>query len=300
MNELRGMIVPIVTPLSSEGVLDAAALGRLCGIQVRAGTQVIFALGTTGEFYGLSLAQQGQVVETVVEAVAGRAAVIVGVSAHSTAMSVQALRECRRDGVTAYVSSTPYFMGYSQTELLDHFRLLSDAAKTPIILYNYPGRYRHRIDISTIRQLLEEGRVLAIKDTDGDFQYMLQLLELKQTFPSFLVFEGALPNLAKSGRLGIDGSVQALANLWPDECAALWQQILGRQWETLDASVARMWAFHRDMESVASFIRSLKACMALRQWCSPVPAPPMRAVGRESVQSLRELMDRDYPNWRQD
>jgi len=294
------MILPIVTPLTQQGVPDAPALARLCDIQVRAGIQVIFALGTTGEFYGLSLAQQRQVVETVVQAVAGRAAVIVGVSGHSTASSLQALRECRRDGVTAYVSSTPYFMGYSQTELLDHFRFLADAAKAPIILYNYPGRYRHRIDISTLRQLLEEERVLAIKDTDGDFQYMLHLLELKQSFPLFLVFEGALSNLAKSGRLGIDGSVQALANLWPDECAALWQQILGRQWETLDANVARMWAFHRDMESVGSFIRTLKGCMALRQWCSPVPAPPMRSVERESVQRLRELMDRNYPNWRQD
>jgi 4-hydroxy-tetrahydrodipicolinate synthase len=294
------MIVPIVTPLTHQGVPDPPALERLCDIQVRAGIQVIFALGTTGEFYGLSLAQQRQVVETVVEAAAGRAAVIVGVNGHSTASSVQELRECRRDGVTAYVSSTPYFMGYSQTELLDHFRLLADEAKAPIILYNYPGRYRHRIDISTIRQLLEEGRVLAIKDTEGDFQYMLHLLELKKSFPAFLVFEGALPNLAKSGRLGIDGSVQALANLLPGECAALWQQILARQWETLDASVAHMWTFHQDMESVASFIRSLKGCMALRQWCSPIPAPPMRSLGRESVQRLRELMDRKYPNWRQD
>jgi 4-hydroxy-tetrahydrodipicolinate synthase len=290
------MIVPIVTPLNTQSQPDLPALRRICDVQIQAGIEVIFVLGTTGEFYGLDQQQQRVVVETVLEAVAGRVAVIAGISGHSTLASLQALREYQQLGLAAYVSSTPYFMSYSQGELLDHFRILADTAHAPLILYNYPGRYRHRIEISSIRQLLEEKRVLGIKDTEGDFEYMQQLLELRKAFPSFRVFEGALPNLARSGRLGLDGSVQALANLLPDECAALWQHINGQRWQLLETEVARMWTFHQELESVASFIRAMKGCMAMRQWCSAVPAPPMRSLGLQSLQRLRELMDRTYPN----
>src|SRR5688572_2905559 len=266
MKPVEGMIVPIVTPLNEQLELDLPALRRICEVQVQAGIEVIFVLGTTGEFYGLSPQQQRLVVETVLEAVAGRVAVIAGISGHSTLASLQALREYEQSGLAAYVSSTPYFMSYSQGELLDHFRILADAAQAPLILYNYPGRYRHRIEINSIHQLLEEKRVFAIKDTEGDFEYMQQLLELRKAFPSFRVFEGALPNLARSGRLGLDGSVQALANLLPKECSTLWQHISSQRWQSLDAEVARMWAFHQELESVASFIRAMKGCMAVREW----------------------------------
>ena len=297
---VHGMIVPIVTPLNEQWQPDLPALRRLCEVQVQAGINVIFVLGTTGEFYGLNARQQRQVVETVIEAVSGRVAVIVGISGHSTRASLQALREYDRADVAAYVSSTPYFMSYSQSELVDHFRILSDAAKAPLVLYNYPGRYRHRIEINSIRQLLEEKRVFGIKDTDGDFEYMGELLELKRAFPSFQVFEGALPNLAKSGRLGLDGSVQALANLLPTECAGLWQKISSQQWESLDREVAQMWAFHQELESAASFIRAIKGCMAIKEWCSAIPAQPMQPVGAQTSKKLRELMDRAYPNWLND
>lgn len=296
-NPVHGMIVPVVTPLNEQRQLDLPGLRRVCEVQVQAGINVIFVLGTTGEFYGLGVRQQRQVVETVIEAVSGRVAVIAGISGHSTWASVQALREYEQAGLAAYVSSTPYFMSYSQSELVDHFRILADEAKAPLILYNYPGRYRHRIEINSIRQLLEEKRVFGIKDTDGDFEYMRQLLKLKEAFPSFQVFEGALPNLGRSGRLGLDGSVQALANVLPSECAGLWQMIGSQQWELLDSEVTRMWAFHQELEATASFIKAVKGCMAIKEWCSAIPAQPMQPVGDQTSKKLRKLMDRTYPNW---
>ncbi|MCX6623436.1 MAG: dihydrodipicolinate synthase family protein, partial [Acidobacteria bacterium] len=238
-------------------------------------------------------------VETVCEAVAGRAPVIAGVSGHSTPAAAEALRELRHAPVDGFVSSTPYFMSYSQPELAGHFQALAETAGGPVILYNYPGRYRHLIEIATIRLLLEQGAAFAIKDTDGDFDYMLRLLELKRQFPDFLVFEGALQNLARAGRLGIDGSVQVIANLWPEECASLWRQLQLGQWESLEADVNRLWKFHQDMEAVLPFIRSLKGCMALRGFSSATPVPPMQPADPHAAARLRALMDDAYPHWRE-
>jgi len=290
------MIVPLVTPLTPDYRVDVPALIDLCRIHIGAGTNVLFVLGTTGEFYGLSPMQRRQVVDVVLEAVGTRVPVIAGVSGESTCAALSALADCRDNRLAGYVLSTPYFLTYVQPELLDHFRVLSDnAGEQPLIVYNYPERYRHTIEIPIVERLLSEKRVLGIKDTAGDFSFFTELLRLKDSYPDFLVFEGALPNLGRSGRFGIDGTVQAIGNLLPHECAALWTCIVEREWSRLEREASRLWSFQQEIESVSSFITSLKACMALRRWCSPTTAQPAAALDQAQLERLRSCMEYAYP-----
>jgi 4-hydroxy-tetrahydrodipicolinate synthase len=297
MNPIQGMIVPLITPLKGVGEIDVAALKRLCEIQIQSGIQTLFVLGTTGEFYGLTPRQRREVVETTVDTASGRVPVIVGISGDSTASTLSALDLARHSGVSAYVVSTPYFLSYTQAELLDYFREIADAVGESVILYNYPARYGHVIEVDTIETLVKERRVFGIKDTAGDLQYMFRLLDLRDSQPSFRVFEGALQNLAQSGRRGIDGSVQAIGNLLPVECTRLWKLVQNQEWTSLEKDIARLWKFHRDIEGVTIFISALKGCMALRGWSNALPAKPTKAVGDRATERLRELMDEAYPEW---
>lgn len=291
MKKLGGIIVPIITPLNDQQQVDAKALAELCRRQVQAGVNVLFALGTTGEFYALTHEQRRQVVDITVEAVEGKIPVIVGISGDSTAAALENYRVCRHEGVTGYVASTPYFFSYSQDELADHFRRLAAGIGQPLILYNYPGRYRHRIDVPTVAKLASEGLVTSIKDTAGDFEYMKELLELKRsTYPKLGVYESALPNVAKAAPLGIDGSVQALANLFPEEFAAVWAAIVRHDWAAVTRDTARLWDFHTAMEKVAIFIASLKGCMAVRKWCAATPGAPTAPVSPAQLQQLEDLL----------
>jgi len=298
MNSIHGMIVPLITPLRDAGEVDVPAFKRLCEIQIQSGIQTLFVLGTTGEFYGLTPQQRREVVETAVGTASGRVPVIVGISGDSTASTLSALDLARHGGVSAYVVSTPYFLSYTQAELLDYFREIADAVGEAVILYNYPARYGHVIEVDTIETLVKERRVFGIKDTAGDLEYMFRLLDLRDSQPSFRVFEGALQNLAQSGRRGIDGSVQAIGNLLPAECARLWNLVQNQEWPTLETEIARLWKFHRDIEAVAIFISALKGCMALRGWSNALSAKPTKAVGDAATERLRELMDAAYPEWK--
>jgi dihydrodipicolinate synthase/N-acetylneuraminate lyase len=297
MNSIHGMIVPLITPLRDAGEVDVDALKRLCEIQIQSGIQTLFVLGTTGEFYGLTPQQRRAVIETTVETARGRVPVIVGISGDSTTSTLSALDVARQGGVSAYVVSTPYFLSYAQAELLDYFREIADAVGEAVILYNYPGRYGHVIEVDTIETLVKEGRVFGIKDTAGDLEYMFRLLDLRDSQPAFRVFEGALQNLVQSGRRSIDGSVQAIGNLLPVECARLWRLVQNQEWTSLEKDIAHLWKFHRAIEGVAIFISALKGCMALRGWSNPLPAKPTKAVGDAASTHLRELMSEAYPEW---
>jgi len=296
VKRLGGMIVPLITPLTTDYCVDVRALRDLCRTQIDAGIDVLFVLGTTGEFYAMAPRQRRHVLDVVLEVAGSRVPVIAGVSGDSTAAALSALADCRDSRLAGYVLSTPYFLTYTQAELLDHFRILSDkVGEQQLIIYNFPERYRHTIEIPTVARLLREKRVAGIKDTAGDFSYLLELLRLKDSYPDFLVFEGALPNLSRSGRLGIDGSVQAIGNLLPDECAQLWRSILAHDWPLVEREVSRLWSFHQEIESVSNFIGALKACAALRHWCSPIAAQPTAALVQRQVEHLRRAMERSYP-----
>ena len=66
MNDLRGSLVALVTPMTASGAIDWAALDGLVDWHLESGTHGIVPVGTTGESATLTHAEQKQVIEAVV------------------------------------------------------------------------------------------------------------------------------------------------------------------------------------------------------------------------------------------
>ena len=77
---LRGVVPPMVTPLSDPGHLDAAGTARLVEHILAGGVHGFFLLGTTGEAPDLPYAVRHELVRRVCEQVSGRVPVLVGVT----------------------------------------------------------------------------------------------------------------------------------------------------------------------------------------------------------------------------
>ena len=73
----EGVHTALITPFL-DGAVDEAALRRHVETQIAAGIDGLVPCGSTGESATLSHAEHRQVVEIVVEAAAGRVAVIAG------------------------------------------------------------------------------------------------------------------------------------------------------------------------------------------------------------------------------
>ena len=65
--EVRGVVVPILTPLTPDEAVDVASLRRLTNYVIDNGIHGIWAAGTTGEFAALDEAARRLVIETVVD-----------------------------------------------------------------------------------------------------------------------------------------------------------------------------------------------------------------------------------------
>jgi 4-hydroxy-tetrahydrodipicolinate synthase len=288
---VNGIIVPIITPFNGQGGVDFPALEQHTERLIAAGMDALFVLGTTGEFHGLDLSQRRAVVSCVLDRARGRVPVVAGIPGDSTASALACLKACQDPRLAGYVASAPYLMGHDQQELMAHFHRLAQAAGRSLILYNFSGRYHNLISPALVESLVADGTAEAIKDSDRDRDYIGRLFEIRSRHPGFRVFPSHLEHLGWTAPQGIEGSVQAIANLLPTAYARAWKLVQAREFAALEREVARLWAFQVAMERLGPFMTALKGGMAARGWCRADTAPPTRTADDATCQAMLRLVE---------
>ena len=100
--EIKGVIVPILTPLNDDETVDVPSLRRLVNYLLDNGVHGIWVSGTTGEFGNLTDKQRLVSIEAVVDEVAGRVPIIGNVSGASTQLSINMALAVQEMGWTAW------------------------------------------------------------------------------------------------------------------------------------------------------------------------------------------------------
>ena len=220
---LRGVIVPILTPLTPNEEVDVGSLRRLVNYLVDHGVHGIWAAGTTGEFAALDEDARRLVIETVAEEAAGRVPVIGNVSApatRATAAAAAALRECPLAGVAA---TPPYYYNHSQAELSDHFHAIRERSHHPLWVYNIPSTVKLTVEPATIAELAADGTVVGVKDSSGAGEAFAQLvMQCRHRQLELYRFVGSIWRIAMAG-IGAHGVIPGIANLVPRSVAATWE-----------------------------------------------------------------------------
>ena len=223
-NQIRGVVVPIVTPLTPDERVDTASLRRLVNYLIDNGVHGIWAAGTTGEFAALSDEQRLILIETVVDEVAGRVPVIGNISAASTQLAVNlalSVQETALDGIAA---TPPYYYDCAQEELLEHYRYIKDRVGAPLWVYNIPSTVKTVVEPATIARLAREGTVVGVKDSSGDGESLAQLNALcQQGGIEMYRFLGTVYRTTSTRALGAHGLIPGLGNVAPSIVSRAWE-----------------------------------------------------------------------------
>src|SRR5947209_2390286 len=120
--KLKGIIVPVGTPLDSEERIDETGLRRLTRYLVDSGVHGLLANGTMGGFAHLEKSELVRALEIILEEVRGRVPVIANVGETGTKRAIQTAREFEvlRPDYLAILS--PYYFLMTQQELKDFFQ----------------------------------------------------------------------------------------------------------------------------------------------------------------------------------
>src|SRR5918911_3344065 len=174
--ELRGIFVPMLTPLDADERVDESSLRRLVDFLIDAGVHGIWSMGTTGEFAALPEAERARGVEATIEQVAGRVPVIANIGDSSTGLALRHARHAVEAGADALALTPPHYYPHSMDEMLIHFRTVKEAhPDLPLLVYNIPQTVKVKMTLPTTLQLAREGTVQGIKDSQNDLRWFRML-----------------------------------------------------------------------------------------------------------------------------
>ena len=210
---LQGSLVAIVTPMFEDGSLDLDALRTLVDFHVKAGTDGIVIVGTTGESPTVDFDEHCLLIKTTVEHVAGRMVVVAGTGANSTSEAIELTRAAKDLGVDACLLVTPYYNKPSQEGLYQHFAAIAAAVDIPQILYNVPGRTSCDMSNDTVLRLAKVKNIVGIKDATGGIERGTDLL--LRAPEDFAIYSGDDATGMALMLLGGQGVISVTANVAP-------------------------------------------------------------------------------------
>ena len=235
-----------MTPFTDKGKVDLDALHRLLDHQFTAKVDFLVVLGTTGEPATMTPREQQLVRKTIVEHIAGRIPLVLGVGGNCTQEVVERLGllkdELKRD-YKAILSVCPFYNKPQQEGLYRHFAAIAEASPVPVILYNVPGRTGVNLLPETVFRLAADfpHRIIGVKEASGNME-QIQTIIRGVRGSSFIVLSGDDGLTAPLMLAGAQGLISVLSNALPEAAMQLVHQPSLEQQQALDGLIRALFA----------------------------------------------------------
>lgn len=240
MAEVKGIIVPIVTPMNEDESINLEELRRQVDRQIDAGIHGIFPFGTNGEGYILNGGEKQLVLRTVVDQVAGRVPVYAGTGCISTRETIEQCKMAEAVGADILSVITPSFAKASQHELVEHYTKVAEAVPgMPIVLYNIPMRTGNAIEPATVAELAEVDNIIGAKDSSGDWNNLSAYIERTRDI-DFAVLSGNDALILKALKAGAKGAIAGCANVYPKNMVGIYENWAKGDLESAEACQANV------------------------------------------------------------
>lgn len=219
MSLFKGAGVAIVTPFNQDGSVNYEKFGALIEFQINNGTDAIIVCGTTGEASCLSHEEHLEVIKYCVEKVNKRIPVIAGTGSNCTDTAVYLSTEAEKLGVDGLLLVTPYYNKATQKGLKEHFKIIADSVKIPVILYNIPGRTGVTIQPATVVDIVKEvPNIIGVKDATGNIGLTTEMMGIAAKQGVELdVYSGNDDQIVPLLALGGKGVISVLSNIAPQQ-----------------------------------------------------------------------------------
>ena len=283
-DSLKGIIPPIVTPLTPAEEVDAAGMRNLVNYLLDCGVHGVFVLGSTGEFPFLTDRERVRAVEAAVEAVNGRVPVIAGISDISSKKAIEHCRAAQIAGADFVIATAPYFGVIKQEWIYEHFRAISGETDARLMIYNVP-QLINDITPETIARLAEIENVVGIKDS-GPLEHIQEVV-FRTRGRNFQVLEGMEYYLVAALLVGAHGGTPAPANIHPRPYVEMYNKTVAGKTDEALALQEQTNHFLDVFDAIPSWRSALKAALHLMGICGMTVAAPFPPATSEEIELLQ-------------
>ena len=217
-DKLKGIIAPLLTPFTEDGVLDEEKVAAEIRLLADAKVDGISPGGSTGEGAALSDDELATMIR-IIRRIAPEMLIVAGVIRVSTKDAVKTGMIARQAGADALMV-TPVFYNVLVPDEEGNFVFYQEIAKTvglPIVIYNVVPQ--NTITPQQFSRLLHIPEVVGIKQSCGG---IASFYDMRMCNPDGKIFSATDEMLFSTFELGADGAISAILTAFPEQCVEMW------------------------------------------------------------------------------
>jgi 4-hydroxy-tetrahydrodipicolinate synthase len=218
--DLRGLNPAPVTPFTTDGDIDFAAIQRLGSwLGSIDGVKSLVVLGHAGEGTFLTVDEQLDVIRAFVDSTEGRVPVIAGITGEGNKVAALEAERAKAAGASAglvYPSHGWLRFGYQQGAPQSRYREIYETSGLPSILFQYPDNTKATYDLDTQLEIAGQEGVFATKNGVRNMRrWYTEIPALRAAYPELQILschdEYLLPTM-----FDVDGLLVGYGNIAPE------------------------------------------------------------------------------------
>ncbi|MDE6089454.1 MAG: dihydrodipicolinate synthase family protein [Duncaniella sp.] len=285
----RGVVVPMVTPVTENQQLDVAAVERIIEFFAVNGVAPLL-MGTTGEGNSVSATDGLLLVETAVKAAKGRILIYAGLTGNCFSEQLRQAEAYTKAGADVIVATLPSYYALTEEQMYGYYKNLADSITGPLMLYNILATTHMTIPVDVVKRLAEHPNIVGLKDSERDLERMQQCIAFSKERDDFAYFCGWAAQSAYSLSLGGDGIVPSTGNYVPEMFANLYDaavkgdMALANSLQDETNEIAKIYQAGR---TLGQSLTALKVMMQAKGLCEPWMLMPLTRLSEKEEQEIR-------------
>ena len=289
-SKYRGVVVPMVTPVTQNGRLDVEAVKRIIDFFAKNEVSPLL-MGTTGEGNSVSQTDGRLFVETAVKAADKRITIYAGLTGNCFSEQIEQAEAYTVLGADVSVATLPTYYALTEAQMYNYYKTLADKITGPLMLYNILATTHMSIPVSVISRLAEHPNIVGLKDSERDLERMAQCIEVTKTHPDFAYFCGWAAQSAHSLELGGNGIVPSTGNYVPEMFQQLYEAAVNGEMakaNRLQEETNEIAKIYQKDRTLGQSLTALKVMMQTKGLCEPWMLTPLTRLSAIEEEAIRE------------
>ena len=221
LENMNGVIPAMITSFNKDESINKEGIRKTVDYLVSQKVNGLYITGSTGETFLMSQQEKKNVIEIIVEEVNGRVPVIAHIGSIGTKITTELGEYAEKIGVDALSALPPFYYSFSNDEIFNYYKDISNSSNLPITVYNIS--HAHLMDLDMLKKLASIENIKGVKYT-ASTHFNFNKIK-KEIGESFKIYSG-MDEMALSGLIaGADGIIGSFYNLMPEMFVNIFQQV---------------------------------------------------------------------------
>ena len=293
-----GVVVPMVTPVTTDGHLDVAAVERIINFFADHNVAPLL-MGTTGEGNSVSQANGLLFVQTAAKAAQNHPSpktgkpitIYAGLTGNCVSEQIRQADAYTAAGADVIVATLPSYYALTPEQMEQYYKNLADNIQGPLMLYNILATTHMSIPVDVIERLSHHPNIVGLKDSERDMDRMAACINISKTRDDFAYFCGWAAQSEHSLALGGDGIVPSTGNFVPDMFNDLYEAAVAGDAERaihLQEATNEIAKIYQAGRTLGQSLAALKVMMQTKGLCDPYMLPPLTRLSAAEEQTVAE------------